>query len=71
MQFHDAVGVNCEKGATTNSKAQVPSKWLRCLVYMLPTPPSWRETVTAIYYSDLHAFIAFTKCANLIRHDCA
>ena len=27
MPLHDAVGVNCSKGATTDIKAQVPSVW--------------------------------------------
>ena len=27
MPLYDAIGVNCEKGATTDIKAQVPSMW--------------------------------------------
>ena len=27
MPFHDGVGINCEKGASTELKAQVPSTW--------------------------------------------
>ena len=29
MQFHDAVGINCEKGATTERKAQVSRIWAK------------------------------------------
>ena len=29
MPLHDAVGVNCEKGATSDIKAQVPSIWAK------------------------------------------
>ena len=33
MLLHDAVGVNCKKGATTRIKAQVPSTWSRACMF--------------------------------------
>ena len=33
MPCHDGVGINCEKGATTEIKAQKPSIWAKgCMV---------------------------------------
>ena len=33
MPFHDGVGINCRKGATTEVKAQEPSMWVKgCMV---------------------------------------
>ena len=33
MPFHDGVGINCKKGATTEIKAQEPSIWAKgCMV---------------------------------------
>ena len=33
MPFHDGVGINCEKGATTEVKAHEPSIWAKgCMV---------------------------------------
>ena len=33
MPFHDGVGINCKKGATTEIKAQEPSMWAKgCMV---------------------------------------
>ena len=33
MPLHDGVGINCEKGATTEVKAQEPSIWAKgCMV---------------------------------------
>ena len=29
MPFHDRVGINCKKGATTEVKAQEPSIWAK------------------------------------------
>ena len=33
MPFHDGVGINCKKGATTEIKVQEPSIWAKgCMV---------------------------------------
>ena len=52
MPLYDGVGINCEKGGTTEVKVQEPSKWTKgCLVgdcacvigLDMTTPPRWRE----------------------------
>ena len=32
MSLHDAVGVNCQKGATTENKGQIPGIWAKACV---------------------------------------
>ena len=34
MPLHDVVGINCEKGATTENKAQLSSIWAKGCISM-------------------------------------
>ena len=64
MPLHDLVGINCEKGATTDNQdagVKYMVKWDVCLMivwmvsdltkncYTVVTPPWWREKVMVLF----------------------
>ena len=56
MPLHDAVGINCKKGATTENQGS--GLWAKgcilmivCVCYLIcHTPPWWKEKVMEYYY---------------------
>ena len=60
MPLNDAVGINCEKGTTTEYQgSSIANTWAErrmldksaCVVWLnVTTPPTWREKVKAYSY---------------------
>ena len=68
MPSHDAVGINCKKGATTEIKAQLSSIWAKgcilmtvCVFYLTSHdyPPWCREKVMVYYYYYYYNFLIY------------
>ena len=61
LPLHDAVGVNCKNGTSTENEYVVQL----CVYsdFTLTTPPSWREHVLAYYYY----FYMLVKMSTLVK----